>query len=227
MRAAWYAEVAKVLLRLLDGGTAAKPYQAADENYTANALRRLLDGGSAAAAAVKAEDGGAETETEEPETLLPAEPAEAAARCVERAMETAARRRETELEARAIQSRYESALEARASKSQRGAENGSAKEQEGQRLGETLEALSTGRLRALFPEPEPGQIETGGVPFRGTAAGYGGDVRAGSTTGTRAGTRVFPSSGNFTTTALGGDPEAVSEFFRRDSRRYDAGFGGV
>ena len=279
-----YAEIAEVLLRLLDGGAAAevKSRRAADESAeeerlwafpdgggsgAAEELLRLLDGG-ASATAVKLRRAAAELlrsarptleehedGTEfgmaeaapyrvEPRENAPGEEAEELpmrTRYGGPAGETAARRRETELETRA---RFQ------LRQSPEDAEGALAKTQERQRLGAALEALSDGRSRlALLQEanPRPGTgleriIETGGAAVNGglsfsaaaagngdarsygAAAGYGGGARSDSS-GSGAAARDFPSSETFTSFS-GGDPEAVSEFFRRDSRRYDATFGG-
>lgn len=94
---------------------------------------------------------------------------------------------------------------------------------ERQCLGAALEALSSAQLRALSPG------ETAGIAGATKESALSFDiaaVRSGNSrshsAGTGTGAQEFPSSGAY----LGSDPEAVSEFFRRDSRRYDAGFGG-
>ena len=78
--------------------------------------------------------------------------------------------------------------------------------EERQRLAESLEALSRERQRTV---PAPSGITTPAAAETG-----GGAVGAAASRETR-----FAVAGEI-------DPEAVSEFFRRDSRRYDSGFGG-
>ena len=263
-----YAEVARVLLRLLDGGRAAEVDSrwaaddgvAADERAAAAAelLRatRPLPGengdGTAFIQAAKAAPyrvGQPDAPGEETEELP------MKTRYGDPVGEAAAPRRGTYPEPR---EKY---------KPRQTPEDAERALEERQRLSAALEALSSGRLRGLLPGegrrnngaakdgvPNAGNYGAaeggapgtrnygaaeGGVPNAGnygaaesrapSAGNYGaaalrsGDART-DTAGSGARARDFdrPSSGAYS----GDDPEAVSEFFRRDSRRYDAGFGG-
>ena len=237
-----YAEVARALLRLLDGGRAAEVDSrwaaddgvAADERAAAAAelLRatRPLPGengdGTAFIQAAKAapyrvgQPGAPGEETEE----LPMK-----TRYGDPVWEAAASRRGTDPEPR---EKY---------KPRQTPEDAESALEERQRLSAALEALSSGRLRGLLPGEGGGNngaakggvsnagnygAAEGGTPSAGSygaAALRSGDART-DTAGSGARARDFdrPSSGAYS----GDDPEAVSEFFRRDSRRYDAGFGG-
>ena len=227
-----YAEIAKELLRLLDGGGAAaaavelrqvpEDGTAADEEPAAaellRAMRPEFEGSEDGADSTKAEDaalyrirrraGVPEEEADEiPMRMRYGDPAG----------EPAARRSETEPEPR---------VKFKPRQTPEDAEGASAETQERQRLSAALEALSGGRLQALLQGPNlstrlwpEGSGETGGAAVRN------GDPRS-DPAGNGADARDFPSSGALVSFS-GTDPEAVSEFFRRDSRRYDAGFGGI
>ena len=250
-----YAEVARVLLRLLDGGRAAEVDSrwaaddgvAADERAAAAAelLRatRPLPGengdGTAFIQAAKAAPyrvGQPDAPGEETEELP------MKTRYGDPVGEAAAPRRGTDPEP---QEKY---------KLRQTPEDAEHALEERQRLSAALEALSSGRLRGLLPGegggnngaakdgvPNAGNYGAaeGGVPgTRNYGAAEGGAPSAGNygaaalrsgdartdAAGSGAMARDFnrPSSGAYS----GDDPEAVSEFFRRDSRRYDAGFGG-
>ena len=237
-----YAEIARELLRLLEGGGAAaaavelrqvsEDGTAADEEPAAaellRAMRPEFEGSEDGADSTKAEDaalyrirrraGVPEEEADEiPMRMRYGDPAG----------EPAARRSETEPEPR---------VKFKPRQTPEDAEGASAETQERQRLSAALEALSGGRLQALLQGPNlstrlwpEGSGETGGaaesgVPASGAAV-RNGDPRS-DPAGNGAEARDFPSSGALVSFS-GTDPEAVSEFFRRDSRRYDAGFGGI